>query len=127
MSRQPWFTHDVDAFGDSSIGMLVSRYGFEGYGHYWLLVEQCHEDGPLWDLSDQDVRSAVASRHGWTDEQLCEYIDAAVKFGLFDRDSWRRKVLTSERICANCERYRKQSEAGYRTARKRWGYEQSDS
>lgn len=117
-----WFPHDIDAFGDSSIGMLVSRYGFEGYGHYWLLVEQCHEDGPLWDLSDDDVRMAVASRHGWDDGELCSYINACVKFGLFDRKQWRKHVLTSNRICSNCERYQRQIEGGKRGAEARYGH-----
>ena len=42
-----WFKHDISAFGDSSIAMLVARHGFDGYGHYWLLVESCHEHGPI--------------------------------------------------------------------------------
>lgn len=116
-----WFKHDISAFGDSSIAMLVARHGFDGYGHYWLLVESCHEHGPIWDLSDDDVRDAVAARHGWTDDELCGFVDDCCKFGLFDAGRWRSRKLTNSRICAQVEAYEAKVQGGKAGAAKRWG------
>jgi hypothetical protein len=115
-----WFKHDISAFGDSSIAMLVARHGFDGYGHYWLLVESCHEHGPIWDLSDDDVRDAVAARHGWTDDELCGFVDDCCKFGLFDAGRWRSRKLTNSRICAQVEAYESQVEKCRNASRARW-------
>lgn len=115
-----WFKHDTEAFGDSAIQMMVAVYGIEGYAHYWMLVEQTYKDGPILDLSDDDIRQVTAARHGWSDEELCAYIDKCVKFGLFDSKEWRRRKLTSNRICKSTEDYEHLSDVRSKAARQRW-------
>ena len=43
-----WFSHDQNAMRDSRITLLMSEYGFAGYGRWWHLVEMLRaEEGFL--------------------------------------------------------------------------------
>lgn len=42
MKETFYFTHDYDAFNDLKIQALISKYGMEGYGLYWKIIEMLH-------------------------------------------------------------------------------------
>ena len=74
-----WFPHDANAKRDPKVMLLRHELGAEGYGLYWMLVE---------DLRDQSnyclpvrLLPALAKEYGTTETKL----DAVVKgYGLFD-------------------------------------------
>ena len=38
-----YFSHDANARNDIKIKAMMSRYGYEGYGMYWAIVEMLRE------------------------------------------------------------------------------------
>ncbi len=40
-----YFSHDLHARHDPKVSALISKYGAEGYGVYWCIVEVLHEQG----------------------------------------------------------------------------------
>lgn len=39
-----YFSHDCNAQSDPKIMLLIDKYGMEGYGTYWALIEKLRED-----------------------------------------------------------------------------------
>lgn len=39
-----WFSHDADATSDPKIMALIERYGYEGYGRFWAIVEMLRKN-----------------------------------------------------------------------------------
>ena len=123
-----WFKHDVRARGDPCFSPLLARHGMAGYGVYWALVEIAHDEGPLLDLSDDDVMAGTAHSLDMTAEQLEAFIGDCCRWGLFDVDRWTdRRVLTSRRICKQVEAYEAQCERNAANIRKRWPVKEDTS
>jgi hypothetical protein len=38
-----WFSHDSNARNDIKIKAMISKYGYEGYGMYWAIIEMLRE------------------------------------------------------------------------------------
>jgi uncharacterized protein YdaU (DUF1376 family) len=119
MNGGAWFRHDCDAWRDPKIVRLRAKWGWEGYGIFWQVVELMHR---------QDGKIPLADIPIWASElrieRLQEFVTDACSVGLFvhdDTDLW------SERMLREVEAYKhsvaQRSLAGKASAVKRWGNE----
>ena len=83
-----WFTHDTDAWSDINIELMMSVYGSEGYGFYWIIVETLSMEKNYKLPIDNKGYNAVLSRRMQTSpERLSEFVDDCINsFNLFNSD-----------------------------------------
>lgn len=43
MKKVPYFSHDINAVFDEKISYMRDKYGMEGYGVYWAIIEKMRE------------------------------------------------------------------------------------
>lgn len=65
-----WFSHDSNTANHLKILVLINKYGYEGYGHWWRLLERMsdYEDYKYdiampfaWDVLGKDLRISAAA------------------------------------------------------------------
>lgn len=79
--RESSFLHDATAFNDPKIIRLRQKYGFEGYGVFWAVVEKLRLcQGYQFNYSDLDVLSFELHIEF---EKLREILDFCIEIGLF--------------------------------------------
>lgn len=111
-----YFQHDFNARNDEKILELRSRFGAEGYGIFWMVVESMAE------TSDGKLKATLIGglSHGYNvpKEKLQKILDCCVEIGLFKvkKDSY-----LSDRLLKYKEFRIKMSEFGREGAEKRWG------
>lgn len=101
---KPYFSHDIDARGDIKIKKLLYKFGYEGYGLYWALVEFLHEN----ELSESDVEILASDFRADTEKlraiiyetELFDIEDGKIISGRVNRnlslqDEKRKKAKTS--------------------------------
>jgi hypothetical protein len=115
-----YFPHDSNARNDEKILFLMSRHGVQGYGLYWLFIEQMHEqaDGKL----TCSLLDGYAFQWHVDKTMLLDCYKDAITIGLFITDG---EVFWSERVLRNKE-YREEirqakSLGGKKGMAKRWG------
>jgi len=52
-----WFSHDANARHDPKICALISVYGIEGYGRYWIIIEMLREQ--------KDYKLSINGKYGY--------------------------------------------------------------
>ena len=78
MKKTYFFPHDYHARHDPKLEKLYLKYGFEGWGIYWYLIEMLYEQGGYLPLKDIPLYSK-------NNTELCERITSVIKdFGLFE-------------------------------------------
>ncbi len=99
-----YFSHDTSAFNDVKISILRARYGLEGYGFYWFMLEKIYltEKFEL-DLSDDDISEDItltlSLESGLKIEKFNEILNFCFKHKLFDKQIFdNKKVITSNGI-----------------------------
>lgn len=80
-----YFSHDIGAFSDPKLRKLRGKYGMEGYGIYWALLEALRrEDGYRLDNDDEYLESLAYDFR--TEINMREFVDDCIRWGLFDTD-----------------------------------------
>lgn len=74
-----WFKHDATARTDLKIKTLLAKYGWEGYGWYWLTIELLRSEDNYKLPYDEDTFEALALDMNCPTEKAQEYIDYLVK------------------------------------------------
>jgi hypothetical protein len=115
-----WFTHDTDAWSDINIELMMSVYGAEGYGFYWIIVETLSmEENYRLPLGNKGYTAVLSRRMQTSPERLSEFIDDCIdSFNLFDSDAsffWSESLI--KRLGVR-DKTRKTAEI---KAMKRWG------
>jgi len=99
-----YFQHDVSMSADEKLEALEAVHGNDGYAVYNKLLERIYKSFGKIDLSDDVQRLSIARKCNVTAEKFEAIIADAVRFRLFDKESWeKKKSLTSERIRAQLE------------------------
>jgi hypothetical protein len=123
MTKNFWFKHDAHARNDVKIRKLTRKYGMEGYGCYFVIIEILSNEPDNKLLLDEDGLELLCEemRHTnilWTKE----LIDFIVKINLLKLSN---NQLFSVRMVEEKKKqksYRKkQSEGGKKAMAKRWG------
>ena len=71
----PWFRHDNSTHGEPVMKVLISEYGREGYGNYWILCEKiASSQDALLDISSRVIKLTVAQDLGMDAECFDKFI-----------------------------------------------------
>jgi hypothetical protein len=120
MSKQAfYFPHDANASSDPKIMQMFSVYKAEGYGWYWMLVEQMREqDNYKLPINGKYAIDAYAMRMQCDGNALHKYInDCVEEFGLFKKDE---NFLWSESLIRRMKIFDERSEKARESALNRW-------
>jgi len=116
-----YFKHDSNARNDPKIKALIKKYGIEGYGRYWIMIETLRESSGYKFEDKPYVWDALAEGMNCTTNQVNEFIDDCINiFELLTRDDgmvYSRALLI--RMIKLDEIRQKRSDA----ARSRWDNE----
>ncbi len=68
-----WFRHDVDAVSDRLMQRLIRKYGMEGVGIYWSIVEVLYKENGILNLDDiEDLAFSFHVEHDLVRDIVCE-------------------------------------------------------
>lgn len=117
-----YFSHDANARHDPKIIKMISVYGMEGYGWYWVIIEMLREqDNYKLSISDQSDIDVIVSQTNGDLEKINKYINDCVKiFKLFKKS---KKYLWSSSLLNRMEKMNEKREKGRKAANKRWNRE----
>ena len=84
MKDARYFTHDDNARHDPKIRALIKKYGMEGYGRFWVIVETMRETTGHKITDKKYVLEAFAEQMQCSAEQVKGFIkDCIEEFELF--------------------------------------------
>jgi len=113
-----YFQHDYNARNDDKILELRSKYGAEGYGIFWMIIETMaeNENGG----AKAGLIGGLSLGYGVAKERLIEVFEYCLEIGLFYEDAG---YYYSKRLLTHKEFRKSLSENGAIGAAKRWrGY-----
>lgn len=113
-----YFQHDYNARNDDKILELRSKYGAEGYGIFWMIIETMaeNENGG----AKAGLIGGLSLGYGVAKERLMEVFEYCLEIGLFYEDAG---YYYSKRLLTHKEFRKSLSENGAIGAAKRWrGY-----
>jgi len=110
-----YFPHDFNSANDEKTVAFLSSSGAEGYGVFWLIVEQMHKNDGVYEKKDYNYR-ATAHRSLTTVERIKAILNDLINCELFYEDS---DGYYSERVIKNLEHSKKISIQNAENARKR--------
>jgi len=121
-----YFSHDSNAHKDPKILKLRAKFGWEGYGIYWAVIETLREqDGYRWKAEDKELLS-YSFANG--EAIVNEVIDYCLEIGLLiEVDGFIQSNSLIRRMEIKEEKRKKKVEAGKKGAEKRWEEKQNDS
>lgn len=114
-----YFSHDANARHDPKIIKMISAYGMEGYGWYWVIIEMLREqDNYKLSISDQGDIDVTASQTYSDSEKIKKYLDDCVKiFKLFKKT---KKYLWSVSLLKRMKIMEEKREKACKAANIRW-------
>jgi len=113
-----YFRHDYNARNDDKILELRSKYGGEGYGVFWMIIESMAEN------ENGGVKAALmgglSQGYGVAKAWLCTFFNDCVDIGLFYEEEG---YYFSKRLLTHKEFRKSLSDNGKKGAEKKWrGY-----
>ena len=114
-----YFSHDANARHDPNIIKMISIYGMEGYGWYWVIIEMLREqDNYKLSIRDQSDIDVIVSQTNSDPNTIQKYIDDCVKiFKLFKKSN---KYLWSKSLLNRMKKMDEKREKGRKASNKRW-------
>jgi hypothetical protein len=114
-----YFSHDANARHDPKIIKMISSYGMEGYGWYWVIIEMLRElDNYKLSISDKTDIEVIVSQTYSELEKINKYLDDCVKiFKLFKKS---KKYLWSKSLLNRMEKMDEKREKSRKAAKIKW-------
>lgn len=108
MKEVYYFSHDYSASGDPKLQALISEHGAAGYGIYWYLIEQLHQDETHWLPLKEYMYLAIAKQMVASAEQ----VESIIKYCIMVCELFvvSGEKFTSNRVLRNFEERAKLSE-----------------
>ena len=79
-----YFKHDSNARNDPKIKSLISKYGLEGYGRFWVVIEMLRESAHYKLEEEEYIWDALAEQMKCDVKEVKAFIkDCVEKFKLF--------------------------------------------
>jgi hypothetical protein len=121
-----YFSHDANARQDPKILAMMSVYGPEGYGWYWILVEMLREQSDfVLDKQGKYTFNAIAMQMHCNKDTAEKFVhDCINEFSLFDTDGnkfWSNSLLRRMAMKEEISQKRKKA------AEKRWSNQEEDA
>lgn len=87
MKDSYYFKHDMNARNDPKIKSLINKYGLEGYGRFWVIIEMLRESSN-YKLEDEEyIWEALAEQMHCSSDAVRSFVDDCVnKFKLFTQE-----------------------------------------
>ncbi len=107
-----YFSHDSNAHKDPKILKLRAKFGWEGYGIYWAIIETLREQTNYkWKASDKQLLSFCISNG---EEKVNQVIDTCLEIGLLviDENDFIHSESLTRRMKIKEEISEKRREAG---------------
>lgn len=83
-----WFQHKSDAYTDFKIQELISEFGVEAYGLFWILCEFIAQQGKSYRLNSVKFWKKNAKRwSGLEEEKINKLLDKMADLKLIDKKS----------------------------------------
>ena len=122
MKKTYYFQHDFEAISDPKIQYLIAKFGAQGYGLWWRIVEMLHQDEnnrlPLKEYIYFALESQLALDSGIAKDFIMQCID--IDLQLLQTDG---EYFWSDRVLKNVGKMQqlkeKRSQAGKKSAEKR--------
>lgn len=124
-----YFSHDSNALSDPKILSMRCDYELEGYGLYWAIIEMLRNESTYKLSLDKTTYRAIQMQthtkinvEKYIDDCINEYKESSQGNGLFNSDGiyfWSESLLN--RMSKMEDVREKRSEAGKKSAEKRWG------
>lgn len=124
-----YFSHDSNALSDPKILSMRCDYELEGYGLYWAIIEMLRNESTYRLSLDKTTYRAIQMQthtkinvEKFIDDCINDYKESSQGNGLFNTDGtyfWSESLLT--RMSKMEDVREKRSEAGKKSAEKRWG------
>jgi len=86
MNDARYFTHDDNARNDPKIKALMKKYGVEGYGRFWIIVETMRATKGHKINIKEYILESLAEEMKCTIEEIKKFLDDCVKFDLFVKE-----------------------------------------
>lgn len=115
-----FFSHDANAHEDDKIICLMSEYGSQGYGWWWMLVETLfQQEGYILDMSKKStVPHLFRMLWDMPIKDIPEFIDYLVDIELLKRDG---DIVYSESLLKRTEKIDDLRQKRKAAAEARWG------
>jgi len=82
-----YFTHDDNARTDHKIEAMMSKYGVEGYGRYWIIIENLRADRTHKIQEKSYVYESLAKQMRCPVDEIKQFIkDCIAEYELFVQD-----------------------------------------
>lgn len=119
--RATYFSHDEDARNDPKVTKLRTKFGMEGYGCYFALLEMFStESAHRLDYSEEQFDAIAYDLHCTLNVK--EFIDKCLEVGLLQTDGetfWSESF--NRRLEATAIKAQRRSEKSQKAANARWG------
>lgn len=114
-----WFKHYATNWNSMEVESMMSVYGAEGYGFYYILLESlCLAPGNKINISKKGVLKALSKRMQCDEETASTFInDCVSEFELLSKDD---DVIWAEYIMDSLEAANKRRETAKKGAEARW-------
>ena len=115
-----YFSHDTNARNDVKILMLRQKFGWEGYGLFWALIEAMAESSEY--QLDNTVITALSFSYNTDYNTLNSVIEYCCEIGLFKNENgifWSNSL--KNRMALKVVKFEQKSRAGKKGMAKRWG------
>lgn len=108
--KDNWFAHDYNSANDPKIMILISKFGNEGYGLYWRLIEHLYKCNGY--MNKQDLKY-IAISFNVEEQKLLDIIQG----GLFVIDD---DKVYSNRVLEEINKRQTISDSKRKAIEKRW-------
>lgn len=108
-----WFKHDSDAKNDVRCKLLISKYGMEGYGIYWGILEFI-ADNTIDEKKNADTWGVLpeifsvdffAAEFKIDSEKMHEILNYMSQIGLIDQENWSKNKVANFKILTRADEY----------------------
>lgn len=106
-----WFKHDTDARQDFKIKRLIRRFGMEGYGVYWSIIEllafetKAQVEGDVQLSLERYPVEDISLDLGVSMDKTTEILEFMAVVGLIDAESYRSNILSCKALAKRCDEY----------------------
>lgn len=119
MNKYSWFKHDRSARVDLKIQKVITKFGCEGYGLFWIITEIMYSDSGCLFLEKDNIE--IIKFQSNTKIDIVKFIDYCVSIELFVKD---KDIISNTRIKSELDSETvlktKLSEAGLKGAKSHW-------
>ena len=114
-----YFSHDANSRNDPKILSMMLDYGIEGYGMFWIIVENLREQSEYKLMHNKSTYRALAMQMHKTVEQIKQYVnDCILEYELFESD---QESFYSVSLLRRMNKKDEVRESRRKAANARWG------